>query len=153
MGTATWNTRWIHVIYVDYVDVKNSTWNIRWFYVEKSSSGGQILFNVESAPIFTLRSVRWIFHVESTSILRQKVSVRTWYIFKRRINVDSTSKSICADMVYFKRRFDVEISLSKRTVDSSTSNIRRSHVEVSPWYRLIFRCWMLVDSTLVFLNQ
>ena len=52
--------------------------------------------------------------------------------FLRRIDVDSTSKSICEDLVYFKRRFNVEISLSTRTVDSSTSNIRRFHVEVSP---------------------
>jgi len=48
MGTATWNTRRIHVIYVD---VENSSWNIRWFYVEKWSSGGQISSNVESTSI------------------------------------------------------------------------------------------------------
>jgi len=104
--------RRIHVIYVDYVDLENLRWNIRLFYVEKWSLGRQILFNVESTSIqrsFILRSVRWIF----------------------------TSKSICADMGYFstsnQRRFNVEISLSTRTVDySSTSNIRRFHVDASP---------------------
>ena len=33
------------------VDIGNSTWNIRWFYVEKWSSGVQILFNVESTSM------------------------------------------------------------------------------------------------------
>ena len=74
------------VIYVDYRDVENSMWNIRLFYVEKWSSGGQILFNVEIYPAIG----KVDFYVESTSILRQKVSVRIWYIFQRRINVDST---------------------------------------------------------------
>ena len=114
----------------------------------------------------------------------------------RRFDVDSTSKSICADMVFFQRRFNVhstlkfsstrtvdssttnicrfhvdasstvfdvksmlntrrfnvEISLYARLVDSSTSNILWSHVEVPPRYELIFWGWMHVDSTL-FPNQ
>ena len=57
----------------------------------------------EVMPDITLRFVRWIFYVESTSILRRKVSVRRWFIFQRR--------------------FNVEISLSIRLVDSSTSII------------------------------
>ena len=50
-------------------------------------------------------------------------------------DVDSTSRSICANMVYFstqiQRQLDVEISLSIRPIDSSMSNIRRFHVDVS----------------------
>jgi len=48
----------------------------------------------------------------STSTLRREVSVRIWYIFQRR--------------------FNHQISLSTRTVDSSTSNIRQFHVDASP---------------------
>jgi len=100
MRTATWNTRRIHVISVNVVDVENSTWNIRWFYVEKWPSGRQILFNVESTSIFILGMVRLIIYVESTSILRRKVPVRIWYI----LDVKSTSilrrKVSVQDMVY-----------------------------------------------------
>ena len=57
--------------------------------------------------------------------------------FLRRVDVDSTSKSICADVVYFStsiQQFNVEIPLSIKLVDSSTSNIRGSYVEVSLRY-------------------
>jgi len=87
------------LLYVDYVGVENSTWNIRWFYVEKWSSGGQVLFNVESTSIFILRLVRWIFLCRINRILRRKVSVRQYIFFnikstsmQRRIYVDSTSR-------------------------------------------------------------
>jgi len=96
--------------------VENSTWNIRlFFYVEKWSSSGQIIFNVESTSKFTLRLVRGIF----TS------NRRRFYV----------GKYLCG-LVYFstsnQRRFNLKISLSTRTVDSSTSSIRRFHVDASP---------------------
>ena len=81
--------------------------------------------HVYSTSTFTLRLIRRIFYVESTSILRRKVSVRTGYIFQRRFKIDSTSKSTCADMIFFQRRFNVGIPLSIRPADLSTSNIRR----------------------------
>jgi len=112
MGTATWNTRRIHVIYVD---VENSTWNIRLFYVENGhqvdryfSMSNPRRFNVKIYP--AIGKVDFLRRIDV--ILRRKVSVRIWYIFQRR--------------------FNVEISLSPRTVDSSTSNIRRFHVDASP---------------------
>ena len=95
---------------------------IRWTYTF------QRRIHVDSTSTSTLRLVRWIFlrrfyvekylcghgiffNFESTSILRRKVSAQTLCIF----NVDST--------LNFH---------STRTVDSSTSNINRFHVDASP---------------------
>ena len=93
-------------------------------------------FDVEYTLILRRKMfIRWIdtfqrrIHVDSTSKFTLRL-VR--WIFLRRIDVDSTSKSISADMVYFSRRFNVEVSLFTRTVDSSTSNICPFHVDASP---------------------
>jgi len=99
--------------------------------------------------------IRWTYtfqrriHVDPTSTSTFAIGKVS---FLRRFDVDSTSKSICADMVYFstsnQRRFYVEKYLcrhgiffnvdstfkfpSTRTFDSSTSNISRFHVDASP---------------------
>jgi len=83
----------------------------------------------------TLKNVNHVDRYFSTSNLR-RFNVEIYLTidkvdFLRQIDVDSTSESISADVVYFSRRFNVEVSLSTRTVDSSTSNIRRFNVDVS----------------------
>jgi len=108
---------------------------LRWKMLIRWTDTFQRRIHVDSTSKFTLRLVRWIFtsnrrrfyvkkylsghgiffNVESTSILLGKVSVQTWYCFH-----------------VIQRRFNVEVSLSTRTVDSSTSNIRRFHVDASP---------------------
>jgi len=112
-------------------------------------------FDVEYTLILRWKMViRWTYtfqrriHVDSTSTS----TLRLVRIFLRRFDVDSTSKRICADMVYFstsnQRRFYVEKYPCKhcvffnvdstlkfpstRTVDSSTSNISRFHIDASP---------------------
>jgi len=150
-GTATWNARRIHVIYVDCVDAEYSTWYMRWFYVEKWLSGGQIFFHVGLTSTFTVWLVRWIslrrIDVDSTS----KSICADMVYFQRLVEVGSTSKSICADMVYFstliqRRNFPIHkacwfinvehTSISRRGfptvfVDFLTLNTRRFNVDIS----------------------
>jgi len=110
MGTATWNTRRIHVIHVDYVDVENSTWNTRWIYVKNVhqvdrhfQTSNPRRFHVEIYPAIG----KVDFYVESTSILRRKVSMQIWYIF----NVDSTLKfSYPEGLSIHQRRIYVDVS-------------------------------------------
>ena len=64
--------------------------------------------HVNSTSKFTLRFVRWIYTSN-----------------RRRFYVE---KYLCGYGIFF----NVEISLSTRTVDSPTSNIRRFHVDASP---------------------
>ena len=51
--------------------------------------------HVDSTSTSTLRSVRWISYVDSTSILRRKVSAQTWYIFQRRFNIEISLHEDC----------------------------------------------------------
>jgi len=75
---------------------------IRWAYTF------QLRIHVDSTSSSTLRLIRWIFYVDSTSksifaamvyfstsILRRKVSVQTFYIFQRRFNVEISLHEDC----------------------------------------------------------
>jgi len=140
--TATWKIR--HGIYVYYSPLKNGHQMDRYF-----STSNPRRFNVEIYPAIGEGD----FYVESTSILRRKVSVRIWYIFQRGINllislstrtvdlslsnvrrfhVDASPTVFVDFSTLNARRFYVDISQSIRPVESSTLNIRRLHVEVSP---------------------
>jgi len=134
MGTATWNTRRIHVIYVDYVDEENSTWNTRWFYVEKWSAGGQIRFNVES-----------------TSIQRRNSPNNLQGGFLRRIGVDSTSKKYLSGHGIYsssnQRRFYVEEYLCRHCLFSTWFNVDSTLKFPYPQGLSIHQRRIYVDST------
>jgi len=70
IGTATWNTCRIHVIYVD---VENSTWNMCWFYVENWSSGVQILWTSNSRR----------FNVDMKSWLCSPYDCKELYVYQK----------------------------------------------------------------------
>jgi len=57
--------------------------------------------HVDSMSTFTLRLVRWIFYVDSTSTLRRLYVGKYLCGHGLFFNVESTSKSLCAEMVYF----------------------------------------------------
>jgi len=87
----------------------------------------KLRIHVDSTSTFTLRLVRWIFYVKSTSNLRLKVSVRTCFIFQcRNVPVHEACRFINVEYTSIPRR-----GFPTEQVDSSTLKARRFYVEIS----------------------